>query len=71
MVSQAILDSVLQLSEADRLLIVKRLLETLPDSIATSEVDDDEYFAELKRRSGDLEGAVSWADLKASLQAEQ
>ena len=43
MVSQAILDSVLQLSEADRLQVVSRLLETLPDSIAFDEVDDDEY----------------------------
>ena len=71
MISQEVLDSVLQLPETERLLIVGRILETLPDQIATGELGEDEFLAELERRSGDWQGAVSWAELKATIQSEK
>lgn len=69
MISQEMPDSVLQLPEAERLLIAGRILETLPDQIATSNLSEDEFIEELERRSGDWQGAVSWADLKSNLQS--
>ena len=67
MLTQDVLDSALQLPAADRLLIASRLLETLPDEITTDGLDEDEFLAELERRSGDWRGAVSWEELKASM----
>lgn len=69
MTSKEVLESVLQLPEAERLLIVGKILETLPDEISTAELSEDEFLAELDRCSDDWEGAVSWAELKSSLQS--
>jgi hypothetical protein len=71
MISQDFLESILGLPESERLLVASRLLETLPDALSTEEIDEEAYFAELERRSGDREGAVTWAEFKASLQAEE
>ena len=68
MVTQEVLDSVLQLPETERLLVASRLLETLPDQLATAALDEDEFTAELERRSGDWQGAVSWSELRATMQ---
>jgi putative addiction module component (TIGR02574 family) len=63
---QAILDAALTLPEKERLLLVERLLETLPSE--AEEVTDDEFFAELERRSADFDSgradAVSWSELQ-------
>lgn len=67
MLTQEVLDSALQLPEADRLLIASRLLATLPDEITAAGMDEEEFTAELERRSGDWRGAVSWEELKASM----
>lgn len=69
--SQEMLDSVLQLTEAERLFIAGRILETLPDEIAMEATNEDEYLAELERRSGDWQGAVPWPELRASFQSEK
>jgi hypothetical protein len=58
------LDAALRLPEEDRLAIVSRLLESLPDSPPGWSVDDPEFDAELERRSGDWEGAVPWEQLR-------
>ncbi len=71
MQSQEILDSILQLPEAERLLIASRILETLPDEMAKETQTEDEYLAELDRRSGDWQGAISWPELRASLQSKK
>lgn len=71
MISQDFLESILGLPESERLFVARRLLETLPDAISAEEIDEEAYFAELERRSGDWEGAVTWAELKAALQAEE
>ncbi len=62
-----ILEVVLQLSEGDRLVIVDRLLETLPDDLPGLSDDDPEFHEELERRTGDWEGAISWQQLKDEL----
>jgi len=66
-----ILEVALQLSEADRLTIVNRLLETLPDDPPGLSLDDVEFGEELERRSGDWDGAVPWEELKDELQQKQ
>jgi hypothetical protein len=71
MISQDFLESILGLPESERLLVASRLLETLPDATTTEEINEEAYFAELERRSGDWEGAVTWAEFKASLQSEE
>jgi hypothetical protein len=71
MLTQEDLDSALQLPAVDRLLIASRLLETLPDELAAAGMDEEEFTAELERRSGDWRGAVSWEELKASMQSDQ
>lgn len=48
-----ILDAALKLSEADRLEIVTRLLETLPQDLPGLSMDDPDFLAELDRRAND------------------
>lgn len=62
---QAILDAALRLPENERLVIVSRLLETLPPEDVTISLDDTRLAEELDRRFADSEGAVPWSDLKA------
>ena len=63
---QSILDAALALPESDRVLLVERLLETLPSE--AEEVTDDELFAELERRSADFDSGradpVPWSELQ-------
>jgi putative addiction module component (TIGR02574 family) len=62
-----ILDAALRLSEDDRMLIVGRLLETLPAELPGWSMDDPELEAELERRSGDWEGAIPWEQLREEI----
>jgi hypothetical protein len=62
-----VLQAALLLPEADRVLIVNRLLDTLPDNLSGIVYDDPEFAAELERRSGDWKGAVPWEELKKEL----
>ena len=57
-----ILDAALQLSEDDRMFVVDRLLETLPEEPPGLSMDDPDFEAELLRRSGDWEGAAPLGD---------
>jgi putative addiction module component (TIGR02574 family) len=63
---QAILEAALTLPERDRLMLVERLLETLPPE--AEEVTDDELLAELERRSADFDRgcaeAIPWSELR-------
>ena len=60
---QEILEAGLKCAEHERLAIANGLLESVSDDI--DELDDDELLEELKRRSGDREGAVPWSVIKA------
>jgi hypothetical protein len=62
-----ILDAALQLPESDRLAIASRLMETIPEDFPGLADDDPEFDAELKRRSGDTEGSISWEELRDEL----
>jgi putative addiction module component (TIGR02574 family) len=64
--TQAILDAALALPEAERALLVERLLETLsPEGEALT---DDELFAELERRREEYERdpsiGIPWEEVK-------
>lgn len=71
MTSQEILNSVLQLPETERLFIASRILETLPDEVTMGAQNEDEYVAELERRAGDWQGAISWSELRASFESKK
>jgi putative addiction module component (TIGR02574 family) len=64
--AQVILDAAMALPEADRLLLVERLLETLPPDKDNS--TDEELAAELERRWAEFQqdpsAAVPWDQVK-------
>ena len=63
--SQAIFEAALALPEAERTLLVERLLESLPTE--PEALTDEELSDELERRSADFEcgtaDAISWSEL--------
>jgi len=65
MQAQAIFDAALALPEADRFLLVERLLETFPDE--QEDLTDDELVAELDRRRAEWDREASigipWSEL--------
>ena len=65
--SEAIFQAALKLPEDERLTLVARLLETVPDEPAGLSLDDPDLVEELKRRSADLDGAVTWNQLRGEL----
>jgi hypothetical protein len=65
--SDAIFQAALGLPEDQRLALVARLLETVPDEPAGLSIDDPDLVEELKRRSADLGGAVQWDQLRGEL----
>jgi putative addiction module component (TIGR02574 family) len=64
--TQALFEAAASLPEAERLLLVQHLLDTLPAGGDT--LSGEELAAELDRRYAELErgegGLVSWKDLK-------
>lgn len=64
--SQAILDGALRLPEADRVLLVNRLLDSLPPGV--KDPADEALAAELDRRLADFHqdqtSAIPWNELK-------
>ncbi len=66
-----VMEAALQLSEVDRLAIVNRLLESLPEEPPGLALDDSEFAEELERRSGDWDGAVPWEQLQNELGQKQ
>lgn len=58
-----IIDAALKLSEADRLLIAARLLETLPDTHPGLSEDDPDFVDELDRRATDSEPTIPVSDI--------
>jgi putative addiction module component (TIGR02574 family) len=64
---EAIYQAALELPEDERLALVTRILETVPDEPAGLSIDDPQLMAELERRSADLDGAVPWTQLRDEL----
>ena len=65
--SDAIFEAAIELPEDQRLALVARLLETVPDEPAGLSIDDPDLVEELKRRSADLEGSTPWSQLRNEL----
>ena len=63
--SESIINAALQLPEAERFLIISRLLESTPKPPGFISVDDPELEAELDRRFADQDGAVPWSKLSS------
>ena len=63
--SEAILEQALKLPENERLMLVSRLLETMPAQESSTVLDDPALVEELNRRFADGEGSVAWSDLRA------
>ncbi len=64
--TQAVFDAALALPEAERALLVERLLETLPPE--PSELTDDQLEAELDRRFDEYQRdpsmGIPWSEIK-------
>lgn len=65
--SENIFQAAMKLPEDERLVLVSRLLETMPEDPPGLSLDDPDLVAELRRRSGDVEGAVPWEQLRDEL----
>jgi len=51
----------------ERRIFIEKAIESMPREEMGSWIDDPEFLAELDRRSGDLEGAVLWEELRDKL----
>lgn len=63
--SEAIIEAALKLPENERLALVSRLLETMPDEDTSMSLDDASLIEELDCRFADHEGSVTWSELQA------
>ena len=63
--ARVLYEAAVKLPEKERLLLVSRIMETLPAEAQTSSVDDPDLLAELDRRFSDSEGAIAWSELEA------
>lgn len=63
--SDGLFDAAMNLPEADRISLIGRLLETMPDSDIGLSLDDGNLFEELDSRFADPGGSVAWSDLRA------
>jgi hypothetical protein len=62
--SDAIFQAALSLPEAERLALVSRLIETMPEHSLTACLDDDDLRSEVERRFADQAGSVPWTELR-------
>jgi len=63
--ASVLFEAALQLPEEERLSLVSRILDTMPDQDDTICVDDPDLLVELERRFADPEGAIPWSELRA------
>lgn len=57
-------------AEVDRLVIATWLMEALPDELPGLSDDAPDFAAELDRRSGDVDGAIPWEQLRDELRQD-
>jgi putative addiction module component (TIGR02574 family) len=66
--TQAVVEAALALPEADRFLLVERSLESLLAEQVADDLEDDQFFAELERRSlefaDDPSAGIPWSEVK-------
>jgi hypothetical protein len=58
-------EAAMQLPEEDRVVLVGRLLETMPAREIALSLDAPNLLDELDQRFADREGEIRWADLRA------
>jgi hypothetical protein len=63
-IPDAIFEAALKLPESDRLILVSRLLETMPDEDSAISLDDPALVMELDRRFADRADSVPWSELR-------
>ncbi len=63
--TNTVLQAAMKLPENERLILVARLLETMPVDDGGTSLDDDSLVAELDRRFAEREHSHSWSDLRA------
>lgn len=59
-----ILQAALQLPEGERIVLVSRLLESIPAEESTISVNDPAIEEELQRRFANREDAIPWSQLR-------
>ena len=62
---EAVFEAALELPESERLVLISRLLETMPVEDSAISLDDDLLEEELDRRFADREGSIEWSQLRA------
>ena len=63
--TDGLFDAAVNLPEADRISLIGRLLETMPERDIGLSLDDGNLFEELDSRFADPGGSVAWSDLRA------
>jgi putative addiction module component (TIGR02574 family) len=67
--AKSLLESALALPEAERMVIVEGLLESLPED--SVELDDEAFAQELQRRSDEMDkdpsACIPWSEVKKML----
>lgn len=58
-------EAALKLPKNERLTLVSRILETMPDEDSSLSLDDASLIEELDRRFADSEGSATWSELQA------
>jgi hypothetical protein len=62
--ADSIFEVAVKLPEGERMELVSRLMDTLPDPPNLLCVDDPNFIEELDRRAVDDKGSIPWSDLK-------
>jgi putative addiction module component (TIGR02574 family) len=62
--ADSIFEAAVKLPEGERMELVSRLMDTLPDAPNLLSVDDPNFLEELDRRAADDSGSIPWSELK-------
>jgi putative addiction module component (TIGR02574 family) len=63
--SDTIFEAALKLTENERILLVSRLMDTIPGDEVCMSIDDPGLLDELDRRFSDGSETIPWSDLRA------
>jgi putative addiction module component (TIGR02574 family) len=66
----ALLNSAMELTESERLLLATELMDTVPDDLDLWSLDDPDFAAELDRRAQDGTPGIPWETVRAELRAD-
>jgi hypothetical protein len=62
--ADSIFEAAVKLSEGERMELVSRLMDTLPDAPNLLCVDDPNFIEELDRRAADNSGSIPWSEIR-------